>query len=100
MKCIFVADDNREFDSEEKCAAYESKKRAEAAERERKLRELEEETKKKQAEQEKRWNEVVEAWKKYEDLSQKYFNDYKVEWRCNNGWLPIPYDDFWKHILL
>jgi len=88
MKCMFVADDGREFDAEEKCVAYEAKKKAEAEARERRLRELEEENKKKRDEKQRRYDEVDAAWKKYNELCKKYYEDYK-----DDEWLNPKHED-------
>lgn len=88
MKCVFVANDGKEFDSKEQCMAYEKKKVAEAEARELKLRELEEANKKKQEEKKRRYEEVSAAWENYRALVEKYYSDYKED-----DWLTPEYDD-------
>ena len=72
MKCVYMSDDGKRFDSEEECKKYESVLKKKDEER----KAAEEARKKKERDKENRRQELRKAWMTYKRLKEQYENDY------------------------
>lgn len=72
MKCVFVADDGKNFDNKEECQKYEDILRKKEEER----KAAAEARKKKERDKDNRRQELRNAWTTYQRLKEQYEKDY------------------------